>query len=38
MAGMMGGGRAPNLKKLDPDDQVRAISYCKDSYKITTAN
>jgi hypothetical protein len=38
MAGMMGGGRAPNLKKLDPDDQVRAISYCKDTYTVTTAN
>jgi cytochrome c len=35
MAGMMG---APNLKKLDPDDQVRAISYCKDTYTVTTAN
>jgi cytochrome c len=38
MGGMMGGGRVPNLKKLDPEDRVQAISYCKDTYTITTAN
>ena len=38
MGGMMGGGRVPNLKKLDPEDRVQAISYCKDTYTITTAD
>jgi cytochrome c len=35
---MMGGGRDPNLKKLDPAKQVKAITYCNDSYRVTTAN
>ncbi len=38
MGGMMGGRHAPNLKKLDPEDRVQAISYCKDTYAVTTAN
>lgn len=38
MMGMMGGGAAPNLKKLDPDDRVQAIHYCRDTYKVTTAD
>jgi len=38
MGGMMGGGRVPNLKKLDPEDRVQAASYCKDTYTITTAD
>jgi cytochrome c len=39
MRGMMGGGgRVPNLKKLDPEDQVQAITYCKDTYTVTTAD
>ena len=38
MGGMMGGGRVPNLKNLDPEDRVQAISHCKDTYTITTAN
>jgi cytochrome c len=38
MGGMMGGGRVPNLKHLDPENRVQAISYCKDTYTITTAN
>jgi cytochrome c len=38
MGGMMGGGRVQNLKSLGPEDRVRAISYCKDTYTITTAN
>ena len=38
MGGMMGGGGVPNLKNLDPEDRVQAISYCKDTYTITTAN
>jgi len=38
MGGMTGGGRVPNLKKLDPGDRVQAIMYCKDTYTVTTAN
>ena len=38
MSGMMGGGRVPNLKHLDPENRVQAITYCKDTYTITTAN
>jgi cytochrome c len=38
MGGMMGGGGVPNLKKLDPEDRVQAISYCKDTYTVTTAD
>jgi cytochrome c len=38
MGGMMGGGQAPNLKKLEPADRVQAITYCKDTYTVTTAN
>jgi cytochrome c len=38
MGGMMGGGRVHNLKNLDPEDLVQAISHCKDTYTITTAN
>jgi cytochrome c len=38
MGGMMGGGRVPNLKKLEPADRVQAITYCKDTYTVTTAN
>lgn len=36
--GMMGGGTAPNLKTLDPEQRVQAIRYCEDTYKVTTAN
>jgi cytochrome c len=35
--GMMGGGD-PNLKNLDPENRVQAISYCRDTYRITTAD
>ena len=38
MAGMMGGGSAPNLKKLESGDRVKTISYCGDSYRVTTIN
>src|SRR5215472_15075256 len=38
MGGMMGGGQVPNLKHLDPENRVQAITYCKDTYTITTAN
>jgi cytochrome c len=38
MGGMMGGGRDPNLKNLEPGQQVKAITYCHDSYRVTTAD
>lgn len=38
MAGMMGGGGAPNLKKLDLQDRVKAISHGNDTYRVTTAD
>jgi cytochrome c len=38
MSGMMGGGQALNLKKLDLVNRVQAITYCKDTYAVTTAN
>jgi cytochrome c len=39
MGGMMGGGgQDPNLKKLEPDKQVKAITYCHDTYRVTTAD
>jgi cytochrome c len=36
--GMMGGGPGPNLKKLEPSNQVKSISYCRDTYRVTTAD
>ncbi len=38
MGGMMGGGQVPNLKKLYSAMRVQAITYCKDTYTVTTAN
>lgn len=38
MSGMMGGGAAPNLKKLDDEDRVKSISYCRDTYEVATAD
>jgi cytochrome c len=39
MGGMMGGGgQVPNLKNLELNMQVKAITYCHDSYRITTAD
>jgi cytochrome c len=38
MGGMMGGGRDPNLKSLEPAKQVKAISYCHDTYRVITAD
>jgi cytochrome c len=35
--GQMGGG-VSNLKKLDPEEQVQKITYCGDTYRVTTAN
>jgi cytochrome c len=36
--GMMGGGAVPNLKKLEPDERVEAITHCRDTYRVTTAD
>ena len=38
MRGMAGGGGDPNLKTVAPDKQVKAITYCRDSYRVTTAD
>jgi cytochrome c len=38
MGGMMGGGADPNLRRLEPDVQVKTISYCRDTYRVTTAD
>jgi cytochrome c len=38
MGGMMGGGSDPNLKGLEPAKQVNAITYCRDTYRVTTAD
>ena len=35
---MMGGGAVPNLKTLDPQERVRAITHCGDTYKVSTAD
>jgi cytochrome c len=38
MGGMMGGGKDPNLKNLEPAKRVKAITYCRDTYRVTTAD
>ncbi|WP_235885747.1 hypothetical protein [Bradyrhizobium niftali] len=39
MRGMMGaGGRDPDLKKLEPSKHVTALTYCHDTYRVTTAD
>ena len=38
MGGMMGGGQVRNLKSLEPNLQVKAITYCHDTYRLTTAD
>jgi cytochrome c len=38
MGGMMGGGAEPNLRALEPGIQVKTISYCRDTYRVTTAD
>jgi cytochrome c len=35
--GMMRGPELPDLKALDPEHQVKAITYCGDTYRVTTA-
>ena len=36
--GMMGGGQVPNLKKLDNEDRVQSVAYCRDTYVVATAD
>jgi len=38
MMGGMGGGQVPDLKKLYSSQRVQTITYCKDTYTVTTAN
>jgi cytochrome c len=38
MGGMMGGGAAPNLRQLTPDQRVTAITHCKDTYTVKTSD
>jgi cytochrome c len=38
MGGMMGGGHDPDLKSLEPAKRVKAITYCRDTYRVTTAD
>ena len=39
MGGMMGGGgKDPSLKNLQPARRVKAITYCRDTYRITTGD
>jgi cytochrome c len=38
MGGMMGGGHDPNLKTIDPAKQIKSITYCHDTYRVTTAD
>jgi len=38
MGGMMGGRPDQNLRKLESAIQVKAITYCHDTYRVTTAD
>lgn len=38
MGGMMGGGSAPNLRHLEPAQRVQAITHCRDTYSVATAD
>lgn len=38
MMDMTRGSNVPSLKKLGPAESVKAITYCKDTYTVTTAN
>jgi cytochrome c len=38
MRGMMGGGPVPNLRRLEPGQRVQAITFCRDAYRVTTAD
>ncbi|WP_245283847.1 cytochrome c family protein [Bradyrhizobium sp. Cp5.3] len=36
--GMMGGGRVPNLREPQTSERVTAITHCRDTYRVTTAD
>jgi cytochrome c len=38
MGGMMGRGQYPDLKSLQPSERVTAVVYCRDTYRVTTAD
>ena len=38
MGGMMGGNQDSDLKQLGPEGHVKGVTYCKDTYTVTTAN
>ncbi len=38
MMGMMGQRRMPQLKKADPDSQVKSLRHCRDTYFVTTGD
>jgi cytochrome c len=37
MGGMMGGGDV-DLRTVGPEQQVRAVTYCRDTFRVTTAD
>jgi cytochrome c len=37
MGGMMGGSEV-DLKTVGPEQQVRAVTYCRDTFRVTTAD
>lgn len=38
MAGIMRNGGIQNLKQLDPQEKVRSIQHCNDTYRVMTAD
>lgn len=38
MPGMIGGRPPPNLRRLEPGQRVQAITLCRDTYRVTTAD
>jgi cytochrome c len=38
MGGMTGGGGDRNLKNPTSNEQVKAITYCHDTYRVTTGD
>ena len=38
MGGMMGGNQDHDLKQLGPEGHVKEVTYCKDTYTVTTAD
>lgn len=38
MGGTMGGSPAPHLRRLEPTQHVRTITYSRDTYRVTTGD